>query len=96
MKDVDEHHALNYLVQSTAADLALKQFLKVHYYLRSKMSASCIAYMIHDSIVLDMRSEDMKYLKEICYLMGSTNFGVFPLNMKQGKTLGNMREFKHG
>ncbi len=96
MKDVDEHHALNYLVQSTAADLALKQFLKVDYLLRSKKALSHVAYLIHDSIVLDMREEDMKYLNDICYLMKSTNFGVFPLNVKSGTTLGNMRKIKDG
>ncbi len=96
MEDVDKHHALNYLVQSTAADLALKQFLKVDYFLRTKKTSSCVAYMIHDSVILDMKHSDMKYLKEICYLMKSTNFGLFPLNMKYGKTLGNMLEFKNG
>ena len=88
----DQHHALNYIVQSTTAELALKQFLKIDYLLRSKSTNSDVAFLIHDAIILDMNKDDLKMLPQICALMGSTNFGTFPLNIKKGTNLGNMKK----
>jgi hypothetical protein len=88
--DVDEHHALNYLIQSTAAELSLKQFLKVHCLLQRKSATSFISMLLHDSLILDFRKGEEHLLSELCYLMGSTNFGTFRLNVSQGVSLGNM------
>jgi len=90
--DVDRHHALNYLIQSTAADLALKQFLKVRHLLHHHGSGSDIAFLIHDAIVLDMKEGDRPLISSIISLMKSTNFGTFPINIKEGPTLGDLRE----
>tara|TARA_Y100000592_G_scaffold97017_1_gene166767 strand:+ start:3981 stop:5141 length:1161 start_codon:yes stop_codon:yes gene_type:complete len=92
--DVSSHYALNYLVQSTAADLALKQFLKVKRLLETRNATSEIAFLIHDSLVLDMKEQELHLLPVIKYLLSSTNFGVFPVTIKKGNTLGNLREHK--
>ena len=94
ISDVSEHHALNYLVQSTAAELALKQALKVEYLLRTRSSGSRIAFLIHDAIVLDMKKEDEHLIKALVSLVGSTNFGKFLVNTKMGKNLGYMKDVK--
>ena len=94
--DTSEHHALNYLVQSTAAELTLKQALKVEYLLRKQSQGSNIAFFIHDAIVIDMKKEDENLIKTMVALMGSTNFGKFMVNIKKGETLGSMKGFKFG
>jgi hypothetical protein len=94
--DTSEHHALNYLVQSTAAELTLKQALKVEYLLRKQSQGSNIAFLIHDAIVIDMKKEDENLIKTMVALMGSTNFGKFMVNIKKGETLGSMKGFKFG
>jgi hypothetical protein len=94
--DVTPHHAINYLVQSTAAELTLKQALKVEYFLRSKRASSFLSFIIHDSIILDMRSEDLKYIEPIAHLMSSTNFGTFGINIKKGATLGTLERYENG
>ena len=96
IRDVSRHHALNYLVQSTTAELTLKQALKLDYLLRTKSGGSAIAFIIHDAVVIDMKNEDEGLLTSLLSLMGSTNFGTFGVNIKKGKTLGFMREIKIG
>ena len=91
IKDTTEHHALNYLVQSTAAELPLKQALKIEYLLRTQGRGSHIAFLIHDAIVVDMKKEDEHLVKSLTKLMSSTNFGEFVVNVKKGKTLGSMK-----
>tara|TARA_R110002020_G_scaffold189412_3_gene388371 strand:+ start:764 stop:1984 length:1221 start_codon:yes stop_codon:yes gene_type:complete len=93
---VDHHHALNYLVQSTAAELTLKQALKIDHVLRTRGTGSQIAFIIHDAIVLDMKNEDMHLYKVLHRLMSSTNFGNFGVNVKKGNNLGSLKEQKLG
>jgi len=90
--DTSRHHALNYLVQSTAAELTLKQALKLEYLLRTQATGSHIAFLIHDAIVLDMKKEDDALLKSLVALMSSTTFGNFRVNIKRGPTLGSMKD----
>ena len=91
IKNTSKHHALNYLIQSTTAELVLKQSLKINHYLCSKDSESFLAFIIHDAVILDLKNEDLKYLEAVQHLMASTNFGNFNINIKKGKTLGDLR-----
>ena len=94
--DTSEHHALNYLVQSTAAELTLKQALKIDYVLRTQSKGSHIAFLVHDAIVLDIKKEDLNLIKTLVSLMRSTNFGKFMVNVKRGSSLGSLKEVKLG
>ena len=94
--DTSRHHALNYLVQSTAAELTLKQALKVEHVLRNYSQGSSLAFLIHDAIVLDMKNEDDHLINKLVALMSSTNFGKFKVNIKRGKTLGSMKDLQLG
>tara|TARA_R110002060_G_scaffold41873_4_gene53403 strand:+ start:57 stop:866 length:810 start_codon:yes stop_codon:yes gene_type:complete len=96
IKGVSAHHALNYLVQSTAAELTLKQALKMDYLLRNSSTGSHLAFIIHDSVVLDMKKEDEHLLNSLVSLMQSTNFGIFKINASKGTTLGDMRTLHCG
>ena len=92
IKDVSNHHALNYTVQSTAADLTLLQALKIDSILRENKCKSRVACIIHDSIVLDFSQEDVYLVPAIKKLMQSTKFGNFGINISKGKNLGNLRQ----
>jgi hypothetical protein len=92
IKDVDDHHAINYLVQSTAAELLLKQSVKINHYLKSR-GESFIAFLIHDSVVLDMRKEDIHLLNDIKKLMKTTDFGIYKVNSSWGRDLGEKNAF---
>lgn len=94
--DVSQHHALNYLVQSTAAELTLKQAVKMDYLLRKYSSGSRISFLIHDAVVVDLKKEDEHLLGALCTLMQTTNFGNFVVNIKKGKTLGSLKEYRFG
>tara|TARA_R110002020_G_scaffold73627_2_gene188931 strand:+ start:4433 stop:5653 length:1221 start_codon:yes stop_codon:yes gene_type:complete len=96
IRDTSEHHALNYLVQSTAAELTLKQAVKLEYLLHKQSHGSHIAFLIHDAVVIDMKKEDEHLLKSLVTLMSSTNFGNFMVNIKRGKTLGSMKDVQLG
>ena len=96
IKDVSRHHALNYLVQSTAAELTLKQALKIDYILRRDGTGSTVAFIIHDAIILDLKKKDEWLLPSIKALMSSTNFGNFLVNAKKGHSLGSLKEINIG
>jgi hypothetical protein len=96
IENTSAHHALNYLVQSTAADLSLLQFLKVNELLKTQGSGSRIAFLIHDAVVLDFKKEDEHLINSIVQLMSSTRFGNFKINIKRGKSLGKMRSTENG
>jgi hypothetical protein len=96
MKNVSRHHALNYLVQSTAAELTLKQALKINYLLSTQGKGSRVAFIVHDSVVLDMKKEDNWLLNKVFQLMESTNFGKFKINISKGSDLGNIQEYNNG
>lgn len=89
---VDEHHALNYIVQSTAAELTLLQAMKIDYLLRTQAKKSKLCCIIHDAVVLDFAREDEHLLPAIKSLMGSTKFGNFKINISSGNNLGTLRE----
>ena len=92
IENVDEHHALNYIVQSTCAELTLLQALKIKRLLESRDSQTKIACLIHDAIILDFSNSDFPYLQDIIKLMSSTRFGAFKVNTSRGKNLGDMKE----
>ena len=50
--EAEQRTALNYIIQSTTADLVLRQVIKIYDMLRDKRSF--IAFTIHDNIVLDL------------------------------------------
>ena len=88
----DKHHALNYLVQSTAADLFLRQATAVRSLLKNKKSY--IAFMLHDSIVVDFSEEDMREIRTIKEKFGETKLGNFLVSVSAGKDFGSLQRIK--
>lgn len=88
----DRHHALNYIVQSTCADMVLEQANKVFQKLTGKRTK--IAFIIHDSIVLDFADEDRRALVELVNEFSSTRLGKFMVNISAGKNFGKLKELR--
>tara|TARA_Y100000034_G_scaffold136823_1_gene216099 strand:- start:3666 stop:4856 length:1191 start_codon:yes stop_codon:yes gene_type:complete len=90
IKSVDKHHALNYIIQSTTADLVLQQMIKIHDFLQNKKSF--IAFCIHDSVVIDLADEDKKYVPELINIFSKTGLGNFKVNIGAGINFGDIRK----
>ena len=90
--EADEFHALNYIVQSTCADMVLEQACKVASLLAEKRSR--IAFIVHDSIVLDFADEDRQELIQLVNEFSSTRLGKFMVNISAGKNFGKLRELR--
>jgi len=86
----DEHHAISYLNQSTFIDLFHRQIIKVDDYLKNCNSS--VAFMIHDEFVLDLKEEDKNKLPDIVNILQNTPYGIFPVNIKAGKSFGSMKK----
>jgi len=84
------HHALNYIIQSTCADLILQKMIKIYDILDGKKSN--IAFCVHDSIVIDLHADDKHLMKDIIDEFANTRFGKFKTSVKTGKDFGNLRE----
>jgi len=90
--EADEFHALNYLIQSTTADLVLRQMIKVADLLKNVKSH--VAFIIHDSIVIDFAKEDKGLISEINEAFKQNRFGEYRTSVSIGKNFGDMREVK--
>lgn len=88
----DEYHALNYLVQSTAADLFFRQMIKVWKMLEGKKSK--LAFCMHDSLIIDYCEKDNDILVKLKKAFSNTDLGNFVVNTSVGKDYGNMNGLK--
>ena len=87
--EADDKHALNYIIQSTTADLVLRQVIKINNFLKDRRSF--IAFTIHDNIVLDIPDEERYIIPEMIEIFSNTALGKFMVNVKAGKDFGNLR-----
>lgn len=86
----DKHHALNYIIQSTCADLILQKMIKIYDIIKDRKSN--IAFCVHDSIVIDLHTDDKHLMKDIIDEFSNTRFGKFKTSVKTGKDFGNLKE----
>lgn len=84
----DDHHALNYIIQSTASDLFLRRAVEVGKILESRKSN--VAFLLHDSMVIDLDMEDKPLLKTIISTFSDTELGQWRTNVSVGDTFGTM------
>ena len=88
--EADDHHALNYIIQSTASDLFLKQAIKIWKLLKGKKTY--VAFTIHDSLVLDFNLFDKGMVEGLVEEFSNTELGKFKVNVSGGKNFGEMKE----
>ncbi len=86
--EADKHHALNYLIQSTASDLVLSKAFKIAEKLKNKKSF--ISFTLHDSIIIDFNDSERELVGELLSIFSETPLGDFRVNLSAGKSYGNM------
>jgi len=84
-----EENALNYIIQSTASDLFLKQVIKIKKLLQDR--ASKVSFTIHDSVIIDFSLKDKEMVKEIVKVFSETQLGKYKVNTSVGKNFGSMK-----
>jgi len=85
----DDHHALNYLVQSTTADLVFDRMIAIRDLLKDKKSF--IKFCLHDSVVIDLAHEERSVIKEIFKIFSDTKLGKFKSSVSAGKNFGDLQ-----
>ena len=85
----DAHHALNYLVQSTTADLVFDRMLEIREHLKDKKSF--IKFCLHDSVVIDLDHEERGEIKHILKIFSETKLGNFRSSVAAGRNFGDLQ-----
>ena len=85
----DDFHALNYLIQSTSSDNFLDRASAIHKYCKGLKTN--VAFLVHDSIVLDVPFSEKQRIKEIVEIFQNTKLGKFKVNINVGKNLGELK-----
>lgn len=86
--EADEYHSVNYIIQSTCSDMILDKAIAIDKMLEGKKSK--IAFIIHDSVVIDYANEDEDFINAIYWEFMSTPFGMFKTNVSGGRNFGEM------
>ena len=89
--EASEHHAMNYLVQSTTADLVFDRMLAIRDLLKGKKSF--IKFCLHDSVVIDLAHDERAEIKEIFKIFSETKLGNFKSSVAAGKNFGTLKDF---
>ena len=92
IENVDEHHALNYIVQSTTIDMVHEQAYKVYELLKGRKSH--ISFLIHDAVYVDLAEEDRYEILNLLDTFKKTRYDMFKVNVSAGKNLGDMKELR--
>ena len=90
--EVDRSKALNYLIQSTTSDLFLRSSLEI--FNRLSETQSHVAFLLHDSIVIDLSSCDRHMLGDLVKTFSKTELGDFRANVSAGRSFGDMRRLE--
>ena len=85
----DDFHALNYLIQSTSSDNFLDRASAIQRYCKGLRTN--VAFLVHDSIVLDVPLKEKERIKEIVEIFENTKLGKFKVNINVGKNLGDLK-----
>ena len=85
----DDFHALNYLIQSTSSDNFLDRASAIQRYCKGLKTN--VAFLVHDSIVLDVPLSEKQRIKEIVEIFENTKLGKFKVNINVGKNLGELK-----
>jgi hypothetical protein len=89
---VDKRKALNYIIQSTTADLVLDRAVAIDKFLEDKKSF--IAFIVHDEIVIDLANDEKHLVPEIKKMFATNKLDQFLVNLNCGKDYGSLEELK--
>ena len=88
--EVEERKALNYLIQSTTADLVLDRAVKLDEFLKDKKSF--ISHIVHDEVVIDLHDDDKNIVPLIKNIFENNLLAKFMCNMNAGKNYYDLKE----
>ena len=80
---VGEWKALNYLIQSTTADLVLDRAVMLDEVLAG--TRSFVSHIVHDEVVIDLADEDRDRLPELKEIFSQNKLAKFMVNLKAGR-----------
>ena len=87
---VDKRKALNYLIQSTTADLVLERAVVVDAMLEGKKSF--VSHIVHDELVIDMADEERDLIPAIRDTFAANKIGIYLVNLRAGKNYLDLKE----
>ena len=87
---VEHRKALNYLIQSTTADLVLERAAAIDEFLQGKKSF--ISHIVHDEIVIDLADEERELMTGIKTIFSNNKLASYMVNLKCGKNYLDLRE----
>ena len=80
---VNDYKSVNYLVQSTTADLVNDRAVALDKFLKDKKTF--ISHIVHDEVVLDMPDSERYLIPEIKKIFSQNSLAEFKTNLRAGK-----------
>lgn len=87
----DEEHAVNYLLQSTSADIVHYAAYRIMDFLVARKAKTRIYFTVHDSVVLDVCKEEKDLMFDCFEIFSNTPLGKFEVNIKKGRNYGDLK-----
>ena len=87
---VDQEKAVNYLIQSTTADLVLDRAVEVDKMLEGKKSF--VSHIVHDELVIDMADEDREMVPGLRDLFADNKVDKYLVNLRAGKNYLDLKD----
>ena len=85
---VDKQKSLNYIIQSTTADLVNDRAVAIDKFLDDK--ESFVSHIVHDEVVIDMPDNERHLIPEIRDIFSNNKLDIFKTNLKAGKDYYNL------
>ena len=90
--EVNEFKALNYLIQSTTADLVNDRAIALDKFLEGKKSF--VSHIVHDEVVLDIHDDERNLLPDIKEIFSQNKLDTFRVNLSAGKDYYNLEKLR--
>jgi DNA polymerase I-like protein with 3'-5' exonuclease and polymerase domains len=87
---VDKRKALNYIIQSTTADLVMERAIALDKFLEDKQSF--VSHIVHDEVVIDLADGERHLVPEIKDIFAQNKLDTFLVNLTCGKNYGELQE----
>ncbi len=85
---IDKDRALNYLIQSTTADLVNDRAVAIDRFLEDKKSF--ISHIVHDELVIDMPNDEKYLIPELKEMFSQNKLATFKTNLQAGQDYYNL------
>lgn len=85
---VDKQKSLNYIIQSTTADLVNDRAVAIDKFLDDK--ESFVSHIVHDEVVIDMPDNERHLIPEVRDIFSNNKLDIFKTNLKAGKDYYNL------